>query len=238
MMKFPRIIILTIIILLVTATWMLIQAQDVTEIACDAESLAAQRDNLIDKLAALDYEADPDTALAEMFALGAAYQQTAIACGYTPDEAQIDLMVDQTLLFADIGTIIAAQAVGDDIDSILIELETVTGDPFNGQLLYGGIENALDGNPLTCYSCHEVSDIAPATAGTWTRFDEIRSQDDTLEGYTSTRYFVESILHPNAYIVPGYTPNVMPAIYSSRLDIQQLADIIAYLNSQDQLLEE
>jgi len=236
-MKLSRPFLLTALFTLAISSWMLIQAQDVDEITCDAESLATQRDTLIDQLATLDYEADPDAALAEMFALGAAYQQTAITCGYTPDESQVNLMIEQTLLFADMVTIIAAQAVGTDVDTVLIELEAITGDPFNGQLLYGGIENALDGNPLTCYSCHENAEIAPITEGTWTRFDEIRSQDAALEGYDSTRYFVESILEPNAYLVPGYSAGIMPQFYSQRLDIQQLADIIAYLNSQDQLLE-
>ena len=43
----------------------------------------------------------------------------------------------------------------------------------------------------------------------------------------------ESILAPNAYISPGYPANAMPQNFGERLDLQQLADLVAYLESQD-----
>jgi len=52
------------------------------------------------------------------------------------------------------------------------------------------------------------------------------------------RYLVESIVQPNAYVVPNYLPNLMPPNMGTRLDAQMLADIVAYLESQDQLLDE
>ncbi len=42
-------------------------------------------------------------------------------------------------------------------------------------------------------------------------------------------YLYESIVNPNAYVVPPYAPNLMPATYSA-LEPQQLADLIAYLS--------
>lgn len=213
------------------------QAQG-TPIVCDADALASQQQQLMAELITIDYEMDPDAALATLFEVGIQYQQAAIACGYAPDETQINAMIEQTLLFADIGTILAANAVGDDVDAVLVELDDVMGDPFNGQLLYNGMEPVLDGSTLTCSSCHMDGDIAPMTEGSWTRFDEIRSQEPQFTDYTSVQYFVESILTPNAYIAPGYNENIMPSIYGNRLDVQQLADLVAYLESQDQLLEE
>jgi hypothetical protein len=87
-------------------------------------------------------------------------------------------------------------------------------------------------------TCHEVGagDQAPATEGTWTRVDEIRLQDPALEGYSVEQYLVESIVQPDAYIVEGYA-DVMPHFYGTELDPQMLADIVAYLDSQDQLIE-
>jgi hypothetical protein len=65
--------------------------------------------------------------------------------------------------------------------------------------------------------------------------DEIRLLDPALADYSIRRYLVESILHPQAYLVPDYA-NVMPPNYGSRLDLQQLANLVAFLESQDQLL--
>jgi cytochrome c2 len=41
-------------------------------------------------------------------------------------------------------------------------------------------------------------------------------------------YLYESIVNPNAYVVPPYAPNIMPSTYSA-LEPQQLADLVAYL---------
>jgi len=226
-----------VVLILMFSFLMAAQAQD-TPIVCDADALASQQQQLMAQLITIDYETDPDAALATLFDVGIQYQQFSIACGYEPDAVQINGMIEQTLLFADIGTILAANAVGDDVDAVLVALDDVIGDPFNGQLLYNGMEPVLDGSTLTCSSCHMDGEIAPMTEGTWTRFDEIRSQEPPFTDYSSVQYFVESILHPNAYIVPGYNENIMPSIYGSRLDIQQLADLVAYIESQDQLLEE
>jgi len=51
------------------------------------------------------------------------------------------------------------------------------------------------------------------------------------------RYLVESIVQPMVYIAPDYPP-AMPDIYGGQLTAQQLADIVAYLDSQDQWLDE
>ena len=141
------------------------------------------------------------------------------------------------LSFATVAEIIAANSVGTDIEAILAELDTVHGDLSNGQLLYNDIETGLDGSVLGCLNCHNGT-TAPATEGTWTRVDEIRLNDPALADYDVRRYLVESIIHPNDYVVPEFIPNLMPANFGSRLDIQMLADIVAYLESQDQFLEE
>jgi hypothetical protein len=48
---------------------------------------------------------------------------------------------------------------------------------------------------------------------------------------------VESLIDPWAYTVEGYPENIMPNNFGSRLSYQNLADLIAYLSSQDQLLD-
>lgn len=112
-----------------------------------------------------------------------------------------------------------------EIAAIMEELAGVTGDPVAGQTLYNG--------PLGCAGCHLNAAVAPVLEGTWTRVNEERLQDPALAGYTAEQYLAESIIHPNDYTAPGYSP-VMPTYFGDRLTYQQLADLIAYLQSQDQ----
>ncbi len=111
-------------------------------------------------------------------------------------------------------------------DQIMVGLADVTGDPQNGQVLYNGA--------LACSGCHMNAAVAPLTEGTWTRVNEVRLQEAQFAGYTGEMYLAESIIHPNDYISPGYGAGLMPANYGERLTYQDLADLIAYLASQDQ----
>ena len=116
--------------------------------------------------------------------------------------------------------------IGTDVAAILTQLEAVTGDPNNGQTLYNG--------SLACFSCHSQATVAPPTAETWLAVSQgDRLKDPVLAGYTPDQYLVESIVHPTAYTVPGFA-QAMPQNFGDRLDIQMLADILAYLKSFDQ----
>jgi len=212
-------------------------AQD-TEIApdCLSENLAQQQETFAEFLTP-DFEADREQAIANLFRLGAAYQEMALRCGYVPTDPEVDTMLDQVLEFTSLEALIQAQSVGDDVEAILIDLEEVVGDPLVGQELYNGLEPALGGVILSCSGCHQNIETAPLTTGTWTRVNDIRLDQPELEDYTVTQYLVESIVHPEAYIVPDYQ-NVMPNIYGNQLTTQQLADLVAFLDSQDQLLED
>jgi hypothetical protein len=144
--------------------------------------------------------------LAKLFQVGEAYQELALNCGYIPADA-------------------ATRTVGNDVARILNTLDTVSGDPLNGQVLYDG--------DLGCSGCH-ISDtpIAPATEGTYTRVIEIRLKDPLLADYTPQQYLVESIVQPAHYLVPDYK-NVMVNNFGERLTLQDMADLIAFLESQD-----
>ena len=146
-------------------------------------------------------------------------------------------MLEQALDFVSLDDLIAAQSVGVDVDQILVELDEVYGDPLAGQLLYNGLEPALGGSPLGCAGCHENATIAPLTAGTWTRIDDIRLGLPRFADYSHRQYLVESIVRPMDYITPEYAA-VMPEIYGGQLTIEQLADLVAFLDSQDQLLDD
>lgn len=115
--------------------------------------------------------------------------------------------------------------VGTDVEAILAELEGVTGDPMNGQEIYNN-------PPLACIGCHAAEAVAPLTQNQWANINNVRLNEPQFAGYTAEQYIVESIVNPGAYLVPGYG-NAMPGDFSQRIDIQMLADIIAYIRSYD-----
>lgn len=211
-------------------------AQEGVEQGCAAEALAQQQSTLASFLL-LDFAADFDAALANLFRLGALYQSMSLECGYAPNEVEVDRLLEQSLLFVSLEDLIAAQSVGTDVEAILLELDEVYGDPLQGQLLYNGLEPALGGVALGCSGCHENEAVAPLTAGTWTRVDERRLTLAEFADFSHRRFLVESIVLPAAYITPDYA-GMMPEFYGAQLTAQQLADLVAFLDSQDQYLDE
>ena len=192
---------------------------DPIPLACDRDELLetqAELNALLDDFAD-QMEADAEAALAQLYEVGQAYESLAIDCGYIPPD-------------------IGDRFVGNDIELVMRALETVNGDPLNGQLLYNNIEVVADGTETGCVGCHSEEETAPLTEGTWTRWDEIRSLEPEFADYTFEQYMVESILLPWDYLVPEYG-EVMPNNFGSRLDFQDLADIIAYMEGQDQFLD-
>ncbi len=178
------------------------------ELACDPAELTRQQTELAAQLNALKLGTadEAGVTLDTLFKVGEAYQELALSCGYIPADA-------------------ASRTVGNDINRILNTLDTVYGDPINGQLLYNG--------DLGCAGCHEAEvPLGPPTEGTYTRTDEERLQDPALAEYTVQHYLVESIIDPAAYIVPDFN-NVMVSNFGERLTLQELADLVAYLESQD-----
>ncbi len=207
-----------------------------TDVNCSPSALSELSQSLDEDLRATDSaETDPTAVRANLFQLGALYQTLALQCGYTPTPEEVTAEIERTLTLTDVARIIQVSAVGMDTDLILAELETVNGDSFNGSLLYNSLELALDGTALGCASCH-AGVAAPATEGTYTRIER-RLQTPEFADYSIDRYLVESIIHPNDYLVPGYEP-IMSPNYGLRLNILQLADLIAFLKSQDQLLDD
>ena len=221
-------------ILLLLALAMPAAAQDVY-VGCSDEELTRQQEAIALYLT-FDFANDRDMALANLFRLGAIYQSMALDCGYAPNQAEVNVMLEQVLDYASLDDLILAQSVGVDVEEILNELDAVFGDPLNGQLLYNGLEPALGGSPLGCAGCHENEAIAPLTAGAWTRINDIRLKLPQFAEYSHRQFLVESIVRPLDYITPDYA-QVMPEFYGGQLTIQQLADLVAYLDSQDQLLE-
>jgi mono/diheme cytochrome c family protein len=115
------------------------------------------------------------------------------------------------------------QTVGTDITQTL-----PAGNADNGKALAEGTAG--------CAACHILSAVGPAWAGdsstpgigtrAQTRFTE---SGYSGEAKSAEQYLLESIVHPNAYVVSGFQPNVMPGDFATRLTPQDAADLIAYM---------
>jgi mono/diheme cytochrome c family protein len=125
----------------------------------------------------------------------------------------------------------AVATVGTDVKKIVADLATVTGDAKRGDALYHGTERTGANKKLICASCHQGGTSAPSTEGTWTRIQGVRLKDPKLAGYTPEQYIVESVTQPGAYVVSGYSVQ-MPNYFGQQLTTQDLADIIAFLKTQ------
>ena len=83
-----------------------------------------------------------------------------------------------------------------------------------------------------CVACHTVSGpsgpLAPGWAGLF-------GKTENLEGGATVvvddAYLRESIVSPNAKIVRGYQPNIMPQTYGTQLSEQDITAIIEYIKT-------
>jgi hypothetical protein len=213
-----------------------VTAQDATPeptaepVDCSIEGLKTYYTGLVGQAQTALDDAAPGSEL-EQETLGALYdagvslQARILACGYIP---------------ADIDTMPVGE--GTPIERVLEILDTLTGDPLHGQLLYLGQERSAQNTTLGCGGCHEAeteaAPIGPPTEGTWTRWDEEYRLLPEYEEQPFAYFAAEAILNPNAHVEEPYPANVMPPFYGTALGYQDLADIIAFLESQDQLPED
>jgi mono/diheme cytochrome c family protein len=88
-----------------------------------------------------------------------------------------------------------------------------------------------------CLNCHRNLPVAPpfedgdepaigVRAG-----ERIKQTDYTGSATTVQGYLLESIVDPDAFVVDGYDPGLMPHDFGDRLTRQQAADLIVYLSS-------
>lgn len=125
-----------------------------------------------------------------------------------------------------------AGAVGTNVENILADFGTVTGDATRGEALYVGAEPTGRGLVLGCAGCHAGGAVGPMTAGTWSRTQNEHLADPALAGYTVEQYLIEAIVRPNDYVVAGFASGQMPQNFGDILTLQDIADLLAYLEAQ------
>ncbi|MEI6136819.1 MAG: c-type cytochrome [Chloroflexota bacterium] len=82
-----------------------------------------------------------------------------------------------------------------------------------------------------CAACHSV-DGKPGVGPTWKGIagHEVELADGS-KANGDDAYLKESILTPNAKVVKGFQPNVMPATFGTQLKPEQIDQVIAYIKS-------
>lgn len=81
-----------------------------------------------------------------------------------------------------------------------------------------------------CVGCHSLDPNQPMSGPTWYHMGDKAA--GRVPGESPALYVYDSIVAPNAYIVPGYQAGVMPQNFEQQLSTQELADLIAYLLEQ------
>jgi len=79
-----------------------------------------------------------------------------------------------------------------------------------------------------CAACHTFKP-AGSSGTTGPDLDKLPSDAQKANRGPLAQYVHESIVDPNAYVVPGFPAGVMPQNFGQSLKPQQLADLIAFL---------
>jgi cytochrome c2 len=117
--------------------------------------------------------------------------------------------------------------------TIDLEMDLPEGDPALGEL------TALN---YRCTGCHDNTSFPNVNGPEFAAVDdlpsileraELRLTDPAYQGSATTgqEYLVESILYPEAYILPGDWLETMPDTFHEELTAQDLADLIAWMET-------
>jgi nitric oxide reductase subunit C len=106
------------------------------------------------------------------------------------------------------------------------------GDAGNGQKLF----TAGKGPAPVCSGCHSVKPgetlVGPSLAGVATVADKVYKESNYKgKAKSGAEWLRESIVDPNAYIAEGFSANVMYGNYGKDLSVQDLNDLVAYLQT-------
>jgi cytochrome c2 len=103
-------------------------------------------------------------------------------------------------------------------------LVDLTGSVANGEVLFTTFHEAAG---FACSTCHLVDTedqlIGPGLLNVGQR------AASRVEGQSAAQYIFNSIHEPNAYVVDGFAPDIMPDNFNEILSDQDTYDIIAYL---------
>lgn len=88
-----------------------------------------------------------------------------------------------------------------------------------------------------CSGCHgQQNGTGPAVVGIWTRTQNDQDGRLSQTGFEDDpqAYLIQSIVNPNAYVVPGFNAGIMPQNFAERVSYQDLVNILAYLQTHNE----
>ena len=103
-----------------------------------------------------------------------------------------------------------------------VQQAIMSADPANGETI------ALT---FGCVGCHALDPNEVKTGPTWHNVGDIAVI--RVPGESPAEYLYQSITAPNAFVVPGYPSNVMPANFTETMSPEQIATMVAYLLQQN-----
>ncbi|MEX2431248.1 MAG: cytochrome c [Dehalococcoidia bacterium] len=99
------------------------------------------------------------------------------------------------------------------------------GDATEGEAIFTGQAGGVTPGCPTCHSVGQGDIVGPDLEGVATR------AQGREPGTSAEEYMRQSIVDPDAFVVPGFPQGVMPPVYGDQLDEEQLNNLVAYLMS-------
>ncbi|RPI58555.1 MAG: hypothetical protein EHM56_01505 [Chloroflexi bacterium] len=97
------------------------------------------------------------------------------------------------------------------------------GDATAGETVYSQVASPA------CNTCHslepDVTLVGPSLANIGTE------AGNRVSGMSAEDYIRQSIVEPDAHVVEGFSPGIMPGTYGTQLTEQQISDLVAYLST-------
>lgn len=92
------------------------------------------------------------------------------------------------------------------------------GDAANGEAVFTGASG--------CTACHSTGSntvVGPGLSGVGA------TAESRVAGESVDEYLTNSIVSPNAFVVPDFFPSIMPSTFAQTLTEQEIKDLVAYL---------
>lgn len=143
-----------------------------------------------------------------------------------------------------LGDQLAAQAAGQQVVAAKPTAAPLLADLKPDQVTAGLPQEVLDAMPKAdpkqgeqlhqskgCVGCHNLDPNKPGTGPTWHNLGN--TAVGRVPGESPALYIYTSITNPSAFVVPNYPDNVMPKNYKEQLSSQEIADLIAFVLTQN-----
>jgi cytochrome c2 len=96
------------------------------------------------------------------------------------------------------------------------------GDTAAGQTVYSQVASPA------CNTCHSLEPDVTMVGPSLANMGSVAGS--RVSGMSAEEYLRQAIVEPDAHIVEGFSPGIMPGTYGTQLSEQQINDLVAYLS--------